>query len=86
LLKISSKKYVFLLEKDDGPSIEEFLKAHKSEWKEKWKHSLFFHFREDVSTWWKSLDHVKMTGIFDEAMEKLILDRWSQVRKQDKES
>jgi hypothetical protein len=26
--------------KDDGPSIEEFLKSHKSEWKEKWKFCL----------------------------------------------
>jgi len=42
---------LFFIGKDDGPSIEEFLKAHKSEWKEKWIFYLVFYLREDADTW-----------------------------------
>jgi hypothetical protein len=62
-------------DKDDGPSIEEFLKSHKSIWKERWKFPSPFSFREDVGTWWYSLDLVRMMTLSNKAIEKLLLYR-----------
>jgi hypothetical protein len=57
--------------KDDGPSIEEFIKSTSQVWKEKWKFLVPFSFKEDASIWWKSLDFAKMMALSDEAFEKI---------------
>jgi hypothetical protein len=51
--------------KDDGPSIEECLKAEKSIWK-KWRGIVHLHLQGDVALWWGSLDYDKMMALSDE--------------------
>jgi hypothetical protein len=52
--------------KDDGPSIEDFLKSHKSEWKEQWKFCLHLRLREDAHTWWTSFDFWEWMSLSEE--------------------
>jgi hypothetical protein len=35
--------------------------------------------------WWQSLDSTKMMALFDEAFEKLFLDKWSHAKSKNKE-
>ena len=70
--------------KYDGPSIEDFLKSHKSEWKDKWKFSLYLCLREDAHTWWKSFDFWEWMSLFEEALEKFLLDKWYHTKCKDK--
>jgi hypothetical protein len=48
--------------------------------------SLYLHFREDALTWNQSLDYFAPMKLPDEELEKLLLNRWSHVGKQDKEN
>ena len=40
---------------------------------------------KDARTWWQSLDHDKMMGIFNEAFEKILLAKWSHAKNKYKE-
>jgi hypothetical protein len=40
---------MFFMGKDDGPSIEEFIKYQKSLWQEKWKDCLHCGFKDDIA-------------------------------------
>jgi hypothetical protein len=55
-------------------------------WKGNWKFLLPYGFKEDVAIWWQSLDFAKMMALFDDAYEKLLLDKWSHAKSKDKES
>jgi hypothetical protein len=70
--------------KDDGPSIEEFLKAEKSIWKN-WKGIVLIRLRGDAALWWRSLDYDKMMALSDEEFEKVFLDKWSHMKCKDKD-
>ena len=76
---------MFFSQKDDVPSIEAFIQFHKSLWKGKWKSHIHYSFTKDARTWWQSLDHDKMMGIFDEAFEKFLLEKWSHAKSKYKE-
>jgi len=43
------------------------------------------YFRDEATTWWELLNQKKCSNLPDEEFEKLLLDRWSHARKQDKE-
>ena len=45
---------------------------------------LFLHFTEDAWRWKESLDYFQLIRLPEEELEKLFLDRWSHVGKQDK--
>jgi hypothetical protein len=72
---------MFFTGKDDGPSIEEFLKDLKSFWKENWKHWVGSQLKGDAAIWWKSHSYSQLLKLSDEALEKFILDKWSHVDK-----
>ena len=42
-------------------------------------------FKDEAATWWGLLNQKKCFSLPDEEFEKLLLDRWSHPRKQDKE-
>ena len=71
--------------KDNGPTIEEYIKKQKSLWKNNWKWWVLELFREEAATWWGLLNKTKCYNLPDEKFEKLLLDRWSHAKKQDKE-
>jgi hypothetical protein len=71
--------------KYDGPSIEDFLKSHKSEWKGQWKSFVDWGFKGDALKWWKSFHHSEWMSLSEEALEKLILDKWSHTKSKDKD-
>jgi hypothetical protein len=74
------EKRIFFTSKDDGPSIEECIQNCKSSWKEKWKFCLHHYFKDDAHIWWKSFDFCEWRLLFDEALEKLLLYKWSHVK------
>jgi hypothetical protein len=76
---------MFFTGKDDGPSIEEFIKDRKSSKKENWKDLVVCKLQGDATIWWKSLNYNKMMALSDEEFEKLFLDKWSHAKKNDKE-
>jgi hypothetical protein len=67
---------MYFIGNDEGPSIEDFLKSQKSEWKEQWKFFLHICLREDSHTWWNSLSNRKMMALSDEEFEKVLLEKW----------
>jgi len=40
--------------------------------------------KEEATIWWKSLGLINLAKFSDEEMEKLLMDKWSRARKQDK--
>ena len=69
--------------KDNSPTIEEYIKKHKSLWAHNWRTFVVFNF--EAATWWGLLNQKKCSNLLDEEFEKLLLDRWSHARKQDNE-
>jgi hypothetical protein len=68
--------------KEDGPSIEELVESRKKPFSKKnWKLMLPLSLKDDAKLRWQSLDHAKMMTLFDEAFEKVLLNRWSHVGK-----
>jgi hypothetical protein len=84
LLKIYSKHDIFYW-KDDGPSIEEFIQSHKSLWKEKWKYFVFGVSKVMLSYGGNHLYHSEWMSLSEEALEKLLLDKWSHTKSKDKD-
>ena len=83
---MASSDVLFFTGKDDGPTIEEFIKDRKHIFKTDWRGKVWlFLIDEAAKWWWNSLDHKQLTKLSDEEFEKLLLDRWSHARKQDKE-
>jgi len=82
---MASSQVLYFTGKDDGPTIEEHIKKHKSLWAPHWRTFLVFNFKEEAATWWGLLNQKKCSNLPDEEFEKLLLDRWSHARKQDKE-
>jgi len=72
--------------KYNGPTIEEYIKAKKSLWPHLWRFFIVSNFKDEAATWWGLLNQKKCSNLPDEEFEKLLLDRWSYVRKQDKEN
>ena len=71
--------------KNNGPTIEEYIKTHKLLWTHHWRTFVVFNFEDEAATWWGLLNQKKCSNLPDEEFEKLLLDRWSHARKQDKE-
>jgi len=67
--------------KDDGPTIEEFIKQHKCVWKNSWKWWAVEDFKDEAATWWGLLNQTKCYNLPHEEFEKFLLDRWSHTRK-----
>jgi hypothetical protein len=65
---------MYFTRKNDGSSIEEFIKERKSTWKEHWKAFLSLNVQGDAAIWWRSLDYSKMMALPDEEFEKVLLD------------
>jgi hypothetical protein len=59
---------MYLTRKDDGPSIEDFLKSHKSEWKGQWKSFVDRDFKGDALKWWKSFHHSEWMSLSEDAL------------------
>ena len=77
----------FFTEKDDGPTIEEFIKEIKRMFKTDWRGKVWLFLIDEASTWWwKSLDHKQLTKLSDTEFEKVLLDKWSQARKKENET
>jgi hypothetical protein len=70
--------------KDDGPSIEEFLKEGRFIQKTNWKGIIDLHLQGDVTIWYKSLDYGKMRALSDEEFDQVFLDKWSRAKSKEK--
>jgi hypothetical protein len=85
LLKISSKKKIICRE-HNGPSIEDYIKWIKS------KHPIFWclhmpdNLKDDAMIWSKFLNYSEMMALSNKEFEKVLLDRWFHVKKNDTES
>jgi hypothetical protein len=66
------------------PSIEDFLKSHKSEWKEQWKFCLHLSLREDAHTWWKLFDFWEWMPLFEEELGNFLLYKCYHTKCKDK--
>ena len=62
-----------------------YIKEKKSLWAKHWRFWVVANFPDGVATWWELLNQKKCSNLPDEEFEKLLLDRWSHARKQDKE-
>jgi hypothetical protein len=73
--------------KDDGPSIEEYIKWKKIGNPITWKIRLAYSLMDDACIWWDSygLNCEEMMALSDEAFEKLFLEKWSHTKSKDKE-
>lgn len=78
----SSKE--FFTGNDKGSTIEEFIEYQKSRCKFFWVSHLLFNLKDEAAKWWDSLDD-SVVQLPHEKLEKLLLEKWSQARKQDKE-
>ena len=65
--------------KDDGPSIENFIKEEKLAWKKNWRGLVSLHLQDDAFIWWAPLKYSKTMALSDEEFEKMFLDRWTMV-------
>jgi len=66
---------------DKGLIIQELLERQKSLWPKHWKGFVVAYFKDEVTTWWKSLNRMKWLNPPKEEFEKLLLDKWSHARK-----
>jgi hypothetical protein len=78
--------YLCFNDKDDGPSIEEYIKGVKDLRGKTWKFWVGMNLRGVATIWWNLLNYDKVKALPDEEYEKVFLDRWSHVGKKDKES
>ena len=77
----------FFTGKDDGPTIEEFIKELKRMFKTDWRGKVWLFLIDEASTWWsKSLNHKQLTKLSDAKFEKVLLDKWSKARKKENET
>jgi hypothetical protein len=72
--------------KDDGPSIEEYIKEMKIIMGKVMEILGRLEFKGDAAIWWNFLNYDKMKALSDEEYEKVFLDKWSHVVKKDKKS
>lgn len=70
--------------KDDSPTIEEFIPKLKSLYRIFWKSIVPISLKEEAAIWWNSLGIKDLSKFSNEEFEKLLMDKWSQARKQDK--
>jgi len=70
---------------DNGSTIEEHINRYKRIFRNNWKSMAMASFKDEAATWWGLLNQKKCLNLPDEELEQLLLDRWSHVRKQDKE-
>jgi len=82
---MASGKVLLFKGKDNGPTIEEYIKKQKWLWDNNWKWWVVQNFTDEAATWWGLLNQKKCSNLPNEEFEKLLLDRWSHARKQDKE-
>lgn len=71
--------------RDNGSTIEEYIKERKSLREKHWKFWAVANFEDEAATWWELLNKMKCSNLPNEEFEKFILDRWSHARKQDNE-
>ena len=71
--------------KDNGPTIEEYIKEKNSLWAHHWRFFVVGNFKYEAATWWGLLNQKKCSNFPDEEFENLLLDRWSHARKQNNE-
>ena len=79
----SSKQY--FTGKDNGLTIEEYIKQQKSAWEKNWRDSVWFGFKYEAYKWYFSLDDKQLTKLSDAEFEKVLLDKWSRARKKENE-
>lgn len=72
--------------KDDGPTIEEFIKELKCMYGRFWRDSVWFNLKDEASKWWFSLDHKEFTKLSDVEFERVLLEKWSKARKKENET
>jgi len=82
---MASSKVLLFARKDNGPTIKEYIKTQKWLWNNCWRWWVVEQFRDEAAIWWGLLNQKKCSSLPDEEFEKLLLDRWSHARKQDKE-
>ena len=71
--------------KDDGPTIEYFLQYEKDQYRYFWIVSIGLHMKDEANKWWNSLDS-SVRNLPEKKLEKVLLDKWSQVGKKDSKS
>jgi hypothetical protein len=76
---------IFFTGRDDGPSIEEFIQSHNSLWKGQEKSFVDCGFKGDALIWWKSFHHSEWMSLFEESLEKSLLDKWYHTKSKDKD-
>jgi hypothetical protein len=50
-----------------------------------WMFCLRTNFKDDALIWWQSIDYMEWLSLSEQAIEKLILDKWSHKKSKDKE-
>jgi hypothetical protein len=50
-----------------------------------WKSFVDWGFKGDALIWWKSFHHSEWMSLSKEALEKLLLDKWSHIKSKDKD-
>ena len=80
---MASSKEIFT-GKDDGPTIEEFIKELKSRYGRYWR--VWFNLKDEATKWWVSLDRKQLTKLSDAEFEKVLLDKWARARKKENET
>lgn len=61
--------------KDNGPTIEEYIKQKKSVWEKYWKNSVWLSFKDEAYNWWFSLDNKQFTKLSDAELERVLLEK-----------
>ena len=72
--------------KDNGPTIEEYIEKTKSVWAKNWKDSVWLNFKDEVHKWYFSLDDKQLSKLSDAKFERVLLAKWSQIRKKENET
>jgi len=64
------------LGKNDGPTIEKFIREKKVEFPGYWKDKIGYYLKDEAAIWWKSLDSEILKLCQADEIEKLFLDKW----------
>jgi len=72
-------------DKDDGPSIEEYIKNIKSFSRIVWRIGIWVHLRDDARSQWHGINSKEIHALSDKKYEKLFLDKWSRAKSKNKE-